>query len=275
MKSAGISVEELTVVEATRRFPVIRFPTERRIYFESQSGYLAANQACQQVVEAFVAEGGLYRQSHVRIKRLDSGAVTVDDGENLLQADQIVFACGPWLRDIAIELFGDSYADMIRPTRQESIYFGTPAGDRRYSDAQLPVWIDHGHHVFYGIPGNGYRGLKIADDTRGPPVDPELNDRTPTTDALERARNYLALRFPDLANAPINETRTCTYENSPDGHYLIGRVPTAPHFWLVGGGSGHGFKMGPAIGEVVAQSILDGHPIDPMFQLDRRFPQTR
>jgi glycine/D-amino acid oxidase-like deaminating enzyme len=164
---------------------------------------------------------------------------------------------------------------MIRPTRQESIYFGTPAGDRRYSDAQLPVWIDHGHHVFYGIPGNGYRGLKIADDTRGPPVDPELNDRTPTTDALERARNYLALRFPDLANAPINETRTCTYENSPDGHYLIGRVPTAPHFWLVGGGSGHGFKMGPAIGEVVAQSILDGHPIDPMFQLDRRFPQTR
>jgi glycine/D-amino acid oxidase-like deaminating enzyme len=173
-----------------------------------------------------------------------------------LEADIYVFACGPWLPSL--------FPIPVRPTRQEVFFFGTPAGWR-----DLPVWIESGERFFYGIPGNDHRGFKIADDTRGEPFDPTSGERTPTPETLERVRRHLALRFPALAGAPLLESRVCQYENSPDGHLLIGRHPELRNVWIVGGGSGHGFKLGPAVGEHVAALVLgEAEPL-PLFRLDR------
>ena len=117
-------------------------------------------------------------------------------------------------------------------------FFGPPAGDPRWGETRVPVWIDFGEHIFYGIPGNEWRGFKVADDTRGPSMDPDTAERTPSAEAVARARALLAERFPDLAHAPLVESRVCQYENSPDGHYLIGPVPGLAHAWMAGGGSG-------------------------------------
>ena len=89
--------------------------------------------------------------------------VRLNDGSRL-EADRYVFACGPWLG----QLFPDVIGGRIRSTRQEVFYFGAPAGDERFLDSRLPVWIDISDRFIYGIPGNGHRGFKVADDARGP-----------------------------------------------------------------------------------------------------------
>jgi len=66
----------------------------------------------------------------------------------------------------------------------------------------------------------------------------------------------MAFRFPGMKDAPLVETRVCQYEQTADSHFIVDRHPAAPHVWLVGGGSGHGFKHGPALGEMVAKMVL-------------------
>ena len=82
-------------------------------------------------------------------------------------------------------------------------------------------------------------------------------------------RNYLGFRFPAMKGAPLVETQVCQYENTPDNHFIVDRHPAAENVWIVGGGSGHGFKHGPALGEMVAELVMEGKSADPLFQLKR------
>jgi glycine/D-amino acid oxidase-like deaminating enzyme len=121
----------------------------------------------------------------------------------------------------------------------------------------------------YGIPGNANRGFKLADDMPGPAFDPTHGHRDATASGLKSVRAFLARRFPALANAPLVGSEVCQYEATADSDYIIDRHPGASNIWLVGGGSGHGFKMGPAVGELVASLVLGESPPDPYFSLAR------
>ena len=267
IRQAGLAFEELSLDEAGRRFPQVRFDGVRHVYHEPEAGYMLARQACQVVREAFEVEGGEYRQLAAQPGPVASGrmgALRLSDG-SALEADAYVFACGPWLG----RLLPDAVGARIRPTRQEVFFFGTPAGDERWASGRLPVWVDFGERVFYGIPGAERRGFKIADDTHGPDFDPTGGDRTPSPEGLARARAFLARRFPELSTAPLVEARVCQYENSPDGHYICDRHPGAENAWILGGGSGHGFKNGPAFGEHAAGRVLGKAAVDPFFALAR------
>ena len=121
--------------------------------FTSQkAGFLRRACACQAVLDGFLAEGGEYRQAAVTQRDLDSGkwnSLSLSDGSKLA-ADQYVFACGPWLG----KLFPETIGGHIRPTKQDVFFFGSPAGDDRFTEARLPVWADHRERFIYGIPGN-------------------------------------------------------------------------------------------------------------------------
>lgn len=80
-------------------------------------------------------------------------------------------------------------------------------------------------------------------------------------------REFVGRRFPTLKNAPLLEARVCQYENTSNGDFLIDRHPDFDNVWLVGGGSGHGFKHGPALGEYVAARVTEGGPVEPRFTL--------
>jgi monomeric sarcosine oxidase len=274
LPSAGVSVEDWPIAEARRRYPQIRFTGVGRVLFEPEAGYLFARRACEHVVERVIAEGGTYRQTAVasplKLKRGRLDAVSTSDG-TLLQAETYVFACGPWLS----ALFPDEIGTHVTPTRQEVFYFGTPAGDPRFQDTSLPVWIDLARPLVYGIPGNAHRGLKIADDTPGPRFDPTGGDRQATPAGARAARAYVARRFPALARAPLLGAEVCQYEETPDAHFIVDRHPRATNVWIAGGGSGHGFKMGPALGELVASHVLDGVPPVPEFSLARFTPERK
>lgn len=270
LREAGIPFQELSVKEMMLRWPQIDMQDVRWGIFEPEGGILRARIACQAVVGAFVAGGGEFRTaSVVPSESEDYGrGLTLGDGTNVI-ADEYVFACGPWLG----KLFPLTLGALIRPTRQDVFFFGMPAGDTRFSTPNLPVWADHGDRFIYGMPDCDGRGFKVADDTRGPTFDPSTGERTVSPDSLKIARDYLGFRFPGMKDAPLIETRVCQYENSPDNHLIMDRHPQAENVWMAGGGSGHGFKHGPAVGEMLTGWILAGRAVDTTFQL-RRFART-
>ncbi|MGH7628012.1 MAG: FAD-dependent oxidoreductase [Gemmatimonadales bacterium] len=268
LRAAGLEAAELSPADAARRWPQIDFGGVRTVFYEAEAGYLLAREGCETVREAFVAEGGDYRVALARPVPIEGGglrSVALSDGDTL-RADRFVFACGPWLGSV----FPDVVGGRVQPTRQEVFYFGLPPGDRSHDEGQCPVWVDNADRFIYGIPGNERRGFKVADDTRGPPIDPTTEERLPSADGLARARELLRRRFPGLAGAPLVESRVCQYEQSPDGDFILDRHPLTDNVWLAGGGSGHGFKMGPAVGEHVARLVLGNAEPYAKFSL-RRF----
>jgi glycine/D-amino acid oxidase-like deaminating enzyme len=267
LREAGIAYEELSGRDVGKRWPQVNIEDVRWAIYEPESGFLTARTACQAVAQGCLAEGGEYKQAAVLPDDLENGirnGLILSDGSRLM-ADQYVFACGPWLG----KLFPETVGARIRPTKQDVFFFGAPAGDDRFAEPKLPVWADQGDHFIYGIPAADGRGFKVADDTRGPEFDPTSGDRTASEAGLKAIRDYIAFRFPTMKGAPLLETRVCQYENSPDNHLIIDRHPNADNVWLVGGGSGHGFKHGPALGEMVAEWVIEGRNPDPLFRLAR------
>jgi sarcosine oxidase len=267
LREAGVPYQELSITEMAKRWPQINLEGVRWGIYEPDGGFLSARFACQRVVEGFVAEGGGFRQAAVLPAGLEDGCrngLLLSDGSKLT-ADKFVFACGPWLG----RLFPQTIGNLIRATRQEVFFFGPPAGDGRFSEGNLPVWADHRERFVYGMPASDGRGFKVADDTRGPEFDPSSGDRTVTPDGVRLAREYLGFRFPGMKSAPLIEARVCQYENSPDDHFIVDRHPKAGNVWVVGGGSGHGFKHGPALGEMMAELVMEEKDADPLFRLSR------
>jgi glycine/D-amino acid oxidase-like deaminating enzyme len=131
---------------------------------------------------------------------------------------------------------------------------GPSAGDGRFAAEWLPSWVDY-DAAFYGIPAVDGRGMKLAPDRYGPIFDPSHGERIVDPESVRLARRYLARRFPALADAPVVETRVCQYETTPDTHFIIDRHPAFENVWIVGGGSGHGFKHGPVIGRYVVERL--------------------
>lgn len=263
LRDEGLPVEMLGGADAAARWPQIDFAGITSVLFEPEAGVLSARKSCAAVVERFVALGGTFRMATVRPPS-DPEVVSLSDGTDL-RADEVVYACGPWLG----QLFPDVLGSLITPTRQVVHYFGTPAGDPSFASPHLPVWLELGDRVMYGFPADPQRGFKVADDSPGPPIDPTTDPRVVTDDDIAEARAYLARRFPRLADAPWLSGEVCQYEATPDSHFVLDTHPASERVWLVGGGSGHGFKMGPAIGEIMADAVLGDSGPDPAFSLHR------
>ncbi len=250
--------EYLTVSEIKKRYQIIHTDDLHHGWLDPHGGYLKAKESCVAVHEAFVKEGGKIIQAHVapgNIKACRLHNITLHSGESLT-ADAFVFACGSWLPKIFPEVLSKS----ITCTKQDVYYFGVPSAFAHSFD-KLPVWMDlDGTDYYYGIAGNNFRGFKIGVDKRGEPFDPTQGERVISPDVLAAARKFLSHRFPDLRNAPLLENRVCPYENSPDGNFIFDQHPEADNLWLLGGGSGHGFKHGPALGELVADILMGKKP---------------
>lgn len=267
----GVPIEKLTTEETRARYPQISTDRISWALLEPKSGVLIARRAVQSVVREAINFGVEYLQEAVEppsgSQRLDR--VTTLHGREI-SAGHYVFACGAWLPKI----FPDLLAERIHPTRQEVFYFGAPAGGR-FRAPNLPTWIDFKDEA-YGLPDVEGRGVKVAIDRHGGAFDPDSGDRIATREGLEEARRYLARRLPELRDAPVTESRVCQYENTSNGDFLIDRHPELENVWLAGGGSGHGFKHGPFVGEYVAariEGLTEG--TEPRFSLASKASEQR
>jgi monomeric sarcosine oxidase len=268
LRSLDVPAERLTADETARRWPQIATGDLSFSLFEPEAGLLLARRAVAAVADLATREGAVFERASARPVAEPGDrlrAVDLGDGSQLV-ADQFVFAAGPWLP----QLFPDAVGDLIRVTKQAVSYFGTPAGDWRFDAAALPCFVDYDTSQ-YGIPAVDGRGIKVGDDRYGPPFDPSHGDRLVDPATVELARGYLGHRFPALAGAPVVETRVCQYETTPDTHFVIDRHPAWSNVWLVGGGSGHGFKHGPVIGRYVVDRLRGAGPGpgEARFAIDR------
>lgn len=247
LRATGIPVESLSIDEAIRRHPEFAPVESRLAMFEPEAGLLLARKACRAIVDAFVREGGWFEVQ------------AVDSPEAAGRPDGTwVYACGPWLPQLFPRLLGGK----IRVTRQEEFYFGPPAGSQDFEWFHSPVWIDVGPGrdvrdlSYYGLPQVDGRGVKVALDNSGPEFDPTSGDRTATPEGLANVRRYMAARLPALRDAPLVETRVCQYERTADANLILARHPEWDNVWIAGGGSGHGFKLGPMVGRYMTARIL-------------------
>jgi glycine/D-amino acid oxidase-like deaminating enzyme len=259
LEGSGLQHRRFDAAGLAAAYPQIVFRPGESGFLEQASGALIAGRGVQSVVR----DAGL--TPHILKAgppRRVGDAYEVGPG---LRAHGLVYACGPWLP----ALFPDLLAGRIIPTRQEVYHFGAAPGDTRYTPAELPVWADFNNgDLVYGFPDLEGQGFKFAFDAHGPVVDPDTQSRQVSQEGVDRARAYLAQRFPGLAGAPLIHARVCQYENSSNGDFLIDRLPGHDRVWLVGAGSGHGFKHGPAVGGLVRDHLLDpGKPVAPRFSL--------
>ena len=263
LKRCKVRYEEFDRAALEEKYPQVSFEDIKAGILEPHSGVLMARRAVAMLVEDALRLGVEYCSAQI-LKPAGSGRleqVVTSQGERF-STEQFVFACGAWLGKVFPEVLGER----IFPTRQEVFFFGIPGGDTRFAAPALPTWLFQ-EDLFYGMPDIESRGLKIAYDGHGERVDPDTQSRIVTPAMRERARTYVERRFPALKEAPIVETRVCQYENTSSGDFLIDRHPGMENVWFVGGGSGHGFKHGPAVGEYLTGRILDRLEPEPRFSL--------
>ncbi|HEX8104131.1 MAG TPA: FAD-dependent oxidoreductase [Solirubrobacteraceae bacterium] len=256
LAAQGIPAERLEPGAAARLYPALGTRDLAFVLHEPEAGVLRAERSVRALARAAEAHGARVKRA---VARPDGDAVALDDGRRL-EADRVVWTCGPWLT----RLFPEHVS--LRVTRQELFFFdGGPEW------AGVPGWVDYDRAI-YGTGDVDGHGVKAAPDTEGPALDP--GDPLPATgpDGERLARAYLAERFPSLAGAPLKSSRTCRYELSADSHFLAGPLPERPTHHLVGGGSGHGFKHGPALAEALIPALRDGAALPAHYALGPRAP---
>jgi sarcosine oxidase len=257
LAAQGIPAERLDVTSAARLYPSFRGDELAFVLLEPEGGVLRA----QRAVRALAAQAARHGARLVRGRARPEGSAAVLEDSTRLDADVVVWACGPWLG----RLFPDLVS--ISVTLQELLFFdGGPA----WRTPGVPAWCDY-DGARYGTPDIDALGVKAAIDDEGPPHDPEaeLSASAITEPAV---RSYLHERFPALEHAPLAEARTCRYELTPDTHFIAAPHPSHPSVWLVGGGSGHGFKHGPALAERLADALLGHSQLPARFALGERVP---
>ncbi len=256
LERLGIPAERLEADVLRERYPQLGTDDIGWALHEPEAGVLLARRGVAATARAVAEEGGA-----VRIARagLDQDGVIVEVDGGAPGFDAVVFAAGAWLP----KLLGPVRDLDIAVPQQEVIYFATPPGDERFDAGSLPTWVEY-DAAFYGLPSIEGRGAKVAPDWPGPIVDPDTQERRLSDERIAASRDYLRRRLPDLAEQPVAEGRVCQYEVTPDTHFVIDRVPELAHLnaWIVGGGSGHGFKHAPVVGEYLSALVIGEDPGD-------------
>jgi sarcosine oxidase len=260
LERLGIPAVRLDPDALRERYPQIRTDDISWALHEPEAGVFMARRAVAATAAAVAEEGGDVRNSRAW---LEGETLFID--EVPVEADAIVFAAGPWLP----KLLGPVPGLELEVPQQEIIYFATPPGDGRFDAGAVSTWVEY-DAAFYGLPSIEGRGFKVAPDWPGPLVDPDTQERMISDERVAASRDYLRRRFPDLADRPVVEGRVCQYELTPDTHFVIDRHPTIDGAWIVGGGSGHGFKHAPAVGEYLSALVTGEDPGD-LAPPDRRF----
>jgi glycine/D-amino acid oxidase-like deaminating enzyme len=256
LQRLGIACER---VDPTTLFPSVRQDDLAFTLFEPGAGLLRAREATRALAAQAVDASA--RLVHAAAR--PDGARVVAGG-NVLEADHVVWACGAWLP----RLFGELLA--LRVTQQDVLFFGAGA---EWATPGVPGWVDY-DGAFYGSGDLDGRGVKVSPDVEGPPIDVEAADRFVLPEHVTSARAYLAERFPALAGAPLVGTRVCQYEITADTRFVIAPHPEHPSVWLMGGGSGHGFKHGPALAERMRDWLAGTEAPEPRFALGERAPDA-
>ena len=253
----GWPVELLEPAHAARRFPQFAWDGIAAATFNPQGGYVRAAAAVRATLQAFREAGGVV-VAPAQVAGLDESAEAariVVEGGGRFDFDAALVCAGAWFRALV-----PVRSDFVRPTRQAVTYYRPPSGAvTRLAPPAFPVWMhDLAESGWYGMPlDDGV--LKVARHRPGEPADPDAPRVVPAAGASD-SRAFVARALPAISPEWYAEDRGCLYALTDDGNFVIDRVPERARTFVAGGGSGHGFKLGPAVGRLAADLVERGVP---------------
>ena len=246
----GVENEIIPPDELSYRYPQFNHGGAEYGFYTPSTGVLLCRVACLAVVDAFQRKGGQFIIAKAMPGRRAGGRLqelTLSNGRTI-SAQSFVFACGPWHPKMFPEILGNK----LRLNRRTIFFMGTPEDDDRLSYPNCPTFSIRG---VYGFPNIQGKGLKIGPYWDSGPLDPDTGDRTVSAEEVRKAHEFVDSAFPPLAGQPLLETRVSPRTDTVDRHFIVDQHPELDNVWIVGGGSGHGFKHGPMMGEHVAERV--------------------
>jgi glycine/D-amino acid oxidase-like deaminating enzyme len=254
LRAEGVPFERLTPAAAAELLPGLAGADLAFVLHEPEAGVLRASEAVRALARRALSGGARLELAEARP---DGRGARI--GDRLLEADAVVWACGAWLGALFPELV------RLRVTLQQVVLFDAGPG------AAGPGWVDF-DGPWYGHGTVEPHGFKVAHDADGDAIAPDARPAEAGAEAVREARAYLAERFPPLADAPVASAPACHYSLTDDSNFLFAEHPGEPGVWLLGGGSGHGFKHGPAVAEHAAAVLAGRAAPEPRFALGERRP---
>lgn len=254
VEATGVEHEWLTPEEVAKRFPQYRLDEDMMAIYHADAGYLAAER-CVMTLAQEAQKHGAVIQTNARVQEVIAHAdsVTVRTASESYSAARLIITAGSWSSQLLSQL---GLNLPLMPTRQQVIYFETQ-DLAQFEPDRFPVYIAHGEPWYYGLPSVEGSGLKTAIHNLTEATDPDHMDRTVSAEAIEHARQFLR-RYIPLADSAPRSTRTCLYTMTPDEHFIIDRHPAHPHIAIGAGFSGHGFKFGILVGQILMDLVLRG-----------------
>ncbi len=245
--------EQLDATQMRKRWPLFEIENDWLGLFDEQAGWLAPERCIEAHLRAAERHGAAFRfEEPVERWERDGDGARVTSASGSYRAKRLVLTAGAWMSDLLAELAPHLWVE-------RNVLFWFEPQDRIAEFAALPVWIMEDVHrregfpayrLYYGFPYDVEHGLKLAGLHFGDRVDPNTVDREPRGLDEQRLRSFMRRRLP-LADGERRLAKVCMYTNSPDGHFVIDRVPDAPVVYA-SACSGHGFKFASGIGELLA-----------------------
>ena len=264
----GSDVAHLSPSEARIRFPMIRFSDRDTILNDSTCALVAADNTIKSLIRICVEQKAkLLEEESVIDIDFDSDPVQVKTSDRTLWTKKLAITAGSWVSRL-IPIVNRR----LTVTLQTVGYFELVGVHTEFQVGKFPVWIYLGHgknNVFYGLPEFGRPGLKLARHITSAPGDPpEAVLGVPTAESIEDLRNFLAQHF----HSPIKRFHSaehCLYTNTQTEDYILDFHPSSENVVIGSGFSGHGFKLGPLTGRILAEMLMRGKTTVPAFESDR------
>jgi len=246
----GVKYDLVKLDDLVRQYPQMNMNNVGVAMSTPSTGVLKAREGCVAVAQAFEKKGGRFVTAKVELGARAGGSlqdVALSTGQRV-SAQTFVFACGPWLPKV----FPSVMKNKLATPRRAVFFYGTPPGDERFTYPNFPTWsVDNA----YGFPSIEGRGFKVVPTFERELVDPDTQEHSLTADELRKGRAFAAKWFPALARQPLVDSRICQREDSIDDHFIVQQHPELGNVWIVGGGSGHGYKHGIMLGDYVAHRV--------------------
>jgi sarcosine oxidase len=241
--------ERLDNAELQRRYPVFDIDPDWIGVLDEQAGWLAPERSVETHLRLAERHRATLRFSEpIERWERDGEGVRVTSALGSYRARRLIIAAGSWSSRLLPQLAPHLWVE------RSVLFWFEPRGELE-AFAKLPVYIvQDTDRNYYGFPYDAANGLKMAGLHFGDRVDPDSVDREPSAKDEERVRAWLRRRMP-LANGERRRAQVCLYTNSPDGHFIIDHDGPMT---FASACSGHGFKFGSAVGEILADLAMTG-----------------